>query len=87
MLNFLCRKKWKVQRYDKVHECIGRLKSQCSKVSRYYDIEVVRKDDSNIVADIRWKVDEEKLAGTLDGSYVIRTNFTDLSEQENRPRR
>ena len=75
-------KKNGIKRYDKVHECIGRLKSKCSKVSRYYDIEVVRKDDSNIVADIRWKIDEEKLAGTLDGSYVIRTNFTDLSEQE-----
>jgi len=75
-------KKNGIKRYDKIHERIGRLKSKCSKVSRYYDIEVVRKDDSNIVADIRWKVDEEKLATTLNGSYAIRTNFTDLSEQE-----
>ncbi|TYB33348.1 MAG: IS1634 family transposase [Flexistipes sinusarabici] len=71
-----------VKNYEKVYERIGRLKSKCRKVSRYYDIEVVKKEDSDNAADVRWKVDEEKLAGTLDGNYVIRTNLTDLSEQE-----
>ena len=76
-------KKNGIKRYEKVLERIGRLKSKCSKVSRYYDIEVIKKEgSSNNAEDIRWKVDEEKLSGTLDGHYVIRTNFTDLSEQE-----
>jgi len=75
-------KKNGVKNYEKVYERIGRLKGKCSKVSRYYDIEVIKQEGSDNAADIRWKVDEERLSGTLDGHYVIRTNFTDLSEQE-----
>jgi transposase len=64
---------------NKVHENIGRLKERYSRVARYYDL--VFDDTTNEFSYTENKAKKE-LAKELDGSYIIRTDRTDLTDQE-----
>ncbi len=72
--------KGRLKRYDKVLERIGRLRKQYSRVSQGFDIQV-RPNGQNAV-DITWEFNEEKLGKPYDGSYFLRTDRVDLTDQK-----
>lgn len=63
----------------KIYEAIGRLKERYPRVARYYEIDYDAETRSVV-----WKENAEKkdLAKRLDGTYVLKTDRKDLSDQE-----
>jgi len=63
----------------KVHQAIGRLKERYPRVARYYQITY----DAQAHA-VRWQEDTERTerAKRLDGSYMLKTDRTDLTGEE-----
>jgi len=81
-------KKYHVKKYSKVVEMVGRLKEKYSRAAQLYEITVVpekdgAKDVVNAV-DIRWKRKETRYdeATKSEGTYVLRTNRFDLTDQQ-----
>lgn len=71
-------KKYTSKNYDKIHERISRLKEKYSSISQYYTINI---EHHEIVEKISFVIDESKISKAFSGSYYIRTNRTDLDEQ------
>lgn len=63
---------------NKIHERIGRLKERYPRVARYYEIAYTPEDG------LTWREDKAKkdVATKLDGSYILKTDRTDLSAEE-----
>lgn len=75
-------KKGGVKNYDKVLERIHRLKERYNKISRFYNIEIIKDNiKPDRVIDITFSFDSEKAKNTLNGSYILRTNLTYLNSQ------
>jgi len=66
-------------KFDKVHENIGRLKERYSRVARYYDLVF---DGATNKFSYTENAAKKELAKELDGSYIIRTDRMDLTDQE-----
>lgn len=64
---------------EKVHERIGRIKERYSRVARYYDFLY---DASSGRLTVSENVERKEVAKELDGSYIIRTDRDDLTDQE-----
>ena len=82
-LNYLNDGLTKARRTKKItaiHESIGRLKDQFSKVAKLYKIDYVEDADKGVVTQITWsrQKDKEKPAG----EYFLRYSKTDLSEKQ-----
>jgi len=62
-----------------VHQAIGRLKERYQRVARYYRIEYEEASRA-----LRWALDRAKweVAKRLDGSYLLKTDRTDLCAEE-----
>jgi len=78
-------KKGRIKKYERILESIGRLKEKYSKAAKLYEIEVIPEgNDKKNAKDIIWKKKEEKYKNELEyeGSYVLRTNRLDLSDDE-----
>lgn len=84
------KKKNRVKKYQKVIELIGRLKERYAKASQLYEVEVLPEKGKTVISkgikavDIVWKKKEDKHKDMhkSEGSYVLRTNRTDLSNEE-----
>lgn len=63
-----------------VHETVGRIKSQFSKVAKLYKIEYEQDTDKGVVTDIKWTRQNEK--ETPNGEYFLRYSRKKLSEKE-----
>jgi transposase len=74
------RKKGCTKRYDKVLQRIGRLKEKYKQIARFYQIHVEEKDA--LASRITWKYLNEQSDQRFSGSYFLRTDRFDLSEQE-----
>jgi transposase len=72
--------KRRLKKYDKVLQRIGRLRSQHSRVSKGFDIEV--KATGQTAVDITWQFDEKQLGKPYDGRYFLRTDRTDLNDDK-----
>jgi hypothetical protein len=66
-------KKSGVKKSDKVHQRIGRAKQKYPSVGKYYQIEVVEKEQG-IIQSISWKKGEKEAKEEL-GVYFLRTNM------------
>ena len=64
---------------NKVHESIGRLKERYSRVSRYYEMGFDEETKQFYYAE---NCEKKELAKQLDGSYIIRTDRNDLTDDE-----
>ena len=66
---------------DTLWQRIGRLKAQCSRVARAYEISV---EGDGASLSLSWRKDEAKAAYMrhCEGAYLLRTNLTGESEQE-----
>lgn len=74
-------KKGGTKSYDKVLERIGRLKEKYASIAHYYKVDVKKK--GNVAIDVKCRFEKEKDAQErVSGSYCLRTNRTDLREQE-----
>ena len=69
----------RLQRADKVHEALGRLKERYPRVARYWQMEY---DESQQTLD--WQEDQEKKqrALRLDGTYLLKTDRKNLTAEE-----
>lgn len=69
----------RLQRPEKVHEAIGRLKERYPRVARYWSMEY----DEN-QKELAWHEDQDKKqrALRLDGTYLLKTDRKDLSAEE-----
>ena len=73
-------KKGCTKRYDKILERIGRLKEKYKLIARFYQIHVEEKDA--LAIRVTWKYLQEQSDQRFSGTYFLRTNRFDLSEQE-----
>ena len=71
--------KGRLKQAGKIHEAIGRLKERYPSVARYYEIEHDAAGNG-----VTWTLhgDKKAIAEKLDGSYVLKTDRTDLTEDE-----
>lgn len=67
---------------EKVHQKIGRLRDQYSRLVQHYKITVHPAADGINVQDITWAFDESKVKQSFSGTYTIRTNVKDLSAKK-----
>ena len=74
-------KKTGTKKYDKIIERIGRIKEKYSKVASRFDIKITADDKKKKALAIAWKNTPEKQSKTP-GVYCIRTNKTDLNNQQ-----
>lgn len=92
-LNYFCSgltKKRGTKRYQKVIEMIGRLKEKYPSASKLYDVEVIPEKDKNSsnptvkAVTIKWVKKENTYDEKQkdEGSYVLRTDRTDLSDEK-----
>ena len=83
-------KKRGTKRYQKVVEMVGRLKEKYPAAAKLYDVEIIPEKDKNAsdptlkAVNIKWekkkdKYDEKQQA---EGSYVLRTDRIDLSDEK-----
>lgn len=63
----------------KIREAIGRLKERYPRVARYY---VVTYDASTRAFAWQENADKKKLAGILDGAYLLKTSRQDMTDEE-----
>jgi transposase len=66
-------------REDKVYEAIGRIKERYPRVAKYYEIAYHKGEDKLIWAA---KEEERAKAEKLDGSYLLKTDRSDLDPEE-----
>jgi len=71
--------KGRLKKEEKIYEAIGRVKERYPRVARYRNIEY-----NNITKQLSYKENAEKksVAKTLDGSYLLRTDRLDMSDDE-----
>lgn len=69
----------RLKQEDKIYEAIGRIKERYPRVAKYYEIAYHRDK-----GELSWVAKEEKKARAekLDGSYLLKTDRTDLSAEE-----
>jgi transposase len=69
----------RLQRSDKIHEAIGRLKERYSRVARYWKM-----DYNEAQQTLSWQEDQEKKTNALrlDGTYLLKTDRKDLTAEE-----
>ena len=80
-------KKHRLRQYSKVVEAIGRLKQKYAKAAQLYEITVIpgdAQDTTADAADIQWRKKPERYdeARKAEGTYVLRTNRGDLSDEQ-----
>ncbi len=69
--------------HEKVLERIGRIKERNSSISRYYEIKIIKEDNSDKVIEIAWQsVEIDKQNFRFSGSYFLKTSRKDLDEME-----
>jgi transposase len=73
-------KKGCTKRYDKVLERVGRLKEKYKQIARFYQIHVEEKDA--LACQITWEYLEQQSDQRFSGAYFLRTDRTDLSEND-----
>jgi len=66
-----------LKKEQKIHQAIGRLKERYPRVARYYRIDF--ENDSLIVDEL---AEKKAVAQRLDGGYIIKTDRTDMTQDE-----
>ena len=72
----------RLKKPEKINQAIGRLRERYPRVGRYYTLEL--HTAANGPAEVRWAKREEAqvLAEELDGTYLLRTDRTDVTEAD-----
>jgi transposase len=67
--------------YERVVEKIGKLRQKYERISRFYEIDVLR-DDKGFPAKIVHKIKLESLEQQFNGSYCLRTDLKEIGAKE-----
>jgi len=69
----------RLKKEEKIYEAIGRIKERYPRVARYYKLEY-----DSLMKELTYQENAEKksIAESLDGSYMLRTDRTDMSDDE-----
>lgn len=69
----------RLKKEEKIYEAMGRIKERYPRVARYYKIEY-----DSLTQELSYQENAERkgLAESLDGSYMLRTDRTDISDDE-----
>jgi len=69
----------RLKKEEKIYEAIGRIKERYPRVARYYKIEY-----DSLMKELSYKENAERksIAESLDGGYLLRTDRTDMSDDE-----
>jgi len=69
----------RLKKEEKIYEAIGRIKERYPRVARYYRIEY-----DSLMKELSYQENAERkgLAESLDGSYMLRTDRTEMSDDE-----
>ena len=72
----------RLKRPQKINQAIGRLLGRYPRVARYYTVQMHTDEEGQ--AHLKWakKDAQQQLAAELDGTYLLRTDRTDLTEAE-----
>ena len=72
----------RLKKPEKIDQAIGRLLGRYPRVARYYTVQLHTADEGQ--AEVRWgrKEEAQVAAEELDGTYLLRTDRTDLAEAE-----
>ena len=72
----------RLKKPEKINQAIGRLLGRYGRVARYYTVQM--HTDEKGQAEVRWakKDAAQQLAEELDGTYLLRTDRTDLTEAD-----
>ena len=72
----------RLKKPEKIDQAIGRLLGRYPRVARYYAVQMHTDEEGQ--AEVRWakKDAAQQLAEELDGTYLLRTDRTDLTEAE-----
>jgi transposase len=73
-------KKGGTKRYQKVVERIGRARERYKQIAHYYDIEV--DEENGIATRVSWAYNKNASDQRFSGSYYLRTDREDLTEEE-----
>jgi len=71
--------KGRLKKEEKIYEAIGRIKERYPRVARYYRIEY-----DSLIRKLSYQENAERksVAESLDGGYMLRTDRTDMSDDE-----
>jgi len=69
----------RLKKEEKIYEAIGRIKERYPRVARYYRIEY-----DSLIRKLSYQENAERksVAESLDGGYMLRTDRTDMSDDE-----
>jgi len=69
----------RLKKEEKIYEAMGRIKERYPRVARYYKVEY-----DSLTQELSYKENAERkgLAESLDGSYMLRTDRTDMSDDD-----
>jgi len=69
----------RLKKKEKIYEAIGRIKERYPRVARYYKIEY-----DSLIKELSYRENAERksIAESLDGSYMLRTDRCDMSDDE-----
>lgn len=70
----------RLKRIIPVHEKVGRIKKQFSKIAKNYKITYTENSDKGLVTDIQWELQEDRLSPN--GEYFLRFSKEILSEEQ-----
>ena len=72
----------RLKKTEKINQAIGRLLGRYPRVARYYTVQLHTADKGQ--AEVRWgrKQEAQVVAEELDGTYLLRTDRSDLAEAE-----
>jgi transposase len=71
--------KGRLKKESKIHQAIGRIKERYPRVARYYDIDFDNETNALLFNEVP---DKKKLAEKLDGSYIIKTDRKNMTDEE-----
>ncbi len=69
----------RLKKKEKIYEAMGRIKERYPRVARYYEIKY---DSLTQELSYRENAEKKSVAESLDGSYMLRTDRTDMSDDE-----
>ena len=75
-------KSGRIKTIEKVHQKIGRFREKYARLAQHYDIVVHPAKDGKTVQDITWNCNEMDVNRSFSGTYTLRTNVKDLSQEK-----
>lgn len=74
-------KKNGTKKYERVIECVGRIRQKYPSISKYYAIDYVADEKTGNMSDVKWRIAVPENVDKGNGVYFLRTNVATLDEK------